>query len=307
MALRITQGMMHAQLTRNISKNLNKMSDIQNQSSTGMKLHKASDDPVGITYSLRYRTELSSNDQYEKNTDQALSWLDYTDSVINQAGDVLQRVKELATQAANGTNPQEALDAIKSEIEELKSQLVDIANSKFNGKYIFNGENFTTVPFDTSAAGFDPKAIETDSESVKYALGANVTIGISLTGNAVFGDADPAGTGTNVFSVLDRLMTAMTPPTTDYDAISNEIPNIETSMDRMLNARAAVGAKVNRVELMQNRIADFKLSLTDMQSKVEDADLEQVLIDSTTAQNIYEASLSVGAKVISKSLVDFLG
>ncbi|WP_341279877.1 flagellar hook-associated protein FlgL [Paenibacillus sp. FSL H8-0537] len=306
MALRITQGMMHAQLTRNISKNLNKMADIQNQSSTGMKLHKASDNPVGITYSLRYRTELGSNDQYEKNTDQALSWLDYTDSVINQAGDVLQRVKELATQAANGTNPQEALDAIKSEIVELKTQLVDIANSKFNGKYIFNGEKFNEVPFDTSAAGFDAKNIVTDTESVEYALGANVTVGISLTGNSVFGDADPAGTGNNVFSVLDRLMTAMTPPTTSYDAISNEIPSIETSMDRMLNARAAVGAKVNRVELMQNRIADFKLSLTDMQSKVEDADLEQVLIDSTTAQNIYEASLSVGAKVISKSLVDFL-
>lgn len=301
MALRITQGMMHSQLTRNINNNLNKMAEIQKQSSSGLKLNKASDDPVGITYSLRYRSELAANDQYEKNTDQALSRLDFTDSVIGQAGDVMQRVKDLVTQAANGTNPQEALDAIKSEMAELKNQLVDIANSKMNGKYIFNGEMFDQIPYDTSNPLFDAKSVATDKGQVKYALGTNVTVGISLTGNQVFGDANSPD---NVFAVFDRITTALN--TGNYSGITSEIPNIESSYDTMLNARAQIGAKTNRVELMQARLADFKLSLTDMQSKVEDADLEQVLIESTTSQAIYEASLSVGAKVISRSLVDFL-
>lgn len=301
MALRITQGMMHSQLTRNINNNLNTMSEIQKQASSGLKLNKASDDPVGITYSLRYRTELASNDQYEKNTDQALSWLDFTDTVVSQAGDIMQRIKELATNGANGTNPPEALDAIQSEMKELKNQLVDIANSKMNGKYIFNGEMFDQIPYDTADPLFDAKAVATDANDVKYGLGSDVTVGISLTGNQVFGEANDAG---NVFAVIDRLSTALT--SKDYSGVSAEITNIESSYDKMLNARAQVGAKVNRVELMQSRLADFKLSLTDMQSKVEDADLEQVLIQSTTAQTIYEASLSVGAKVISRSLVDFL-
>lgn len=304
MALRITQGMMHSQLTRNINNNLKTMSDLQNVSSSGLKLNKASDDPVGITYSLRYRSELAANTQYQKNADQALSWMDFTDTVIGQAGDIMQRVKELTTNAATGTNPQEALDAIQSELVELKSQLVDIANSKMNGKYIFNGENFDQIPYDTTDSAFDAKGVGTDTGNVKYALGANVTIGISLTGNQVFGAADSAGTSNNVFAVLDRITTAIAAG--DYSAISAEIPNVEDSYDLMLNARAQIGAKVNRVELMQSRLSDFELSLTDMQSKVEDADLEQVLIDSTTAQTIYEASLSVGAKVISRSLVDFL-
>lgn len=301
MALRITQGMMHSQLTRNINNNLNKMSEIQKQASSGLKLNKASDDPVGITYSLRYRSELASNEQFEKNTDQALSWLDFTDSIMSQAGDVMQRAKELATKAANGTNPQEALNAIKSEMAELKNQLVDIANSKMNGKYIFNGEMFDQIPYDTSNPLFDAKSVATDTGQVKYALGTNVTVGISLTGNQVFGAANSPN---NVFAVFDRITTALN--TGNYGSISSEIPNIERSYDTMLNARAQIGAKTNRVELMQARLADFKLSLTDMQSKVEDADLEQVLINSTTSQNIYEASLSVGAKVISRSLVDFL-
>lgn len=301
MALRITQGMMHSQLTRNINKNLNTMSGIQQQSSSGLKLNKASDDPVGITYSLRYRSELAANEQFQKNTDQALSWLDFTDSVISQAGDVMQRVKELATKAANGTNPQEALDAVQSELAELKKQLVDIANSKMNGKYIFNGENFNKIPYDTSDPLFDAKTVATDTGQVNYALGTNVTVGISLTGNQVFGDPNSTN---NVFAVLDRITTALT--NGNYSGVTAEIKNIENSYDTMLNGRAQIGAKTNRVELMQARLVDFNLSLTDMQSKVEDADLEQVLIDSTTSQTIYEASLSVGAKVISRSLVDFL-
>lgn len=305
MALRITQGMMHSQLSRNINNNLKTMSDLQNVSSSGLKLNKASDDPVGITYSLRYRSEIAANSQYQKNADQALSWMDFTDTVIGQAGDIMQRVKELATNASNGTNPQEALNAIQSELVELKSQLVDIANSKMNGKYVFNGENFDQIPYDTTDPNFDAKGVITDTGNVNYALGANLTMGISLTGNEVFGSADAPGTGGNVFSVLDRISAAITAGS--YDAIADEIPNVEKSYDLMLSARAQMGAKVNRVELMQNRLSDFELSLTDMQSKVEDADLEQVLIDSTTAQTIYEASLSVGAKVISRSLVDFLG
>ncbi|CAM4476945.1 flagellar hook-associated protein 3 FlgL [Paenibacillus endophyticus] len=301
MALRITQGMMHSQLSRNINTNLKSMASIQQQASSGLKLNKASDDPVGITYSLRYRSELSSNEQFEKNTGQAASWLDFTDTVINQAGDIMQRLKELTAQASNGTNPQEALDAVKSEVAELKNQMIDIANSKMNGKYIFNGEMFDRIPYDTTNPLFDAKAIVTDNTSVNYSVGTDVKIGISLTGNDVFGAANAAD---NVFAVIDRITTQLN--NGNYNGISSEIPNIESSYDRMLNGRAQIGAKANRVELMQARIADFKLSLTDMQSKVEDADLEQVLIDSTTSQTIYEASLSVGAKVISKSLVDFL-
>lgn len=301
MALRITQGMMHSQLSRNINNNLKTMATIQQQSSSGLKLNKASDDPVGITYSLRYRSELSGNEQFQKNTDQAASWLDFTDTVISQAGDIMQRAKELATKAANGTNPQEALDAIKSELAELKNQLVDIANSKLNGKYIFNGEAFDQIPYDTTDPLFDAKTVATDNSQVKYALGTNVTVGISLTGNEVFGAANSPN---NVFAVFDRISTALT--SGNYSGVSAEIPNIEDSYDTMLNARAQIGAKTNRVELMQARLVDFNLSLTDMQSKVEDADLEQVLIKSTTSQSIYEASLSVGAKVISRSLVDFL-
>lgn len=301
MSLRVTQSMMHMQLTRNLNRNLTQMEQLQMQATTGRKINKASDDPVGITYSLRYRTELAANEQYQKNVDSALSWLDFNDTVVSQAGDVLQRVKVLATQGANGTNPDIALDNVKNEIEQLKEQLIDIANSKLNGKYVFNGEQFDQQPYD---AALDLKSVATDTGAVKYAVGVNVQLDINFTGNQIFGAADPVGTGNNMFSVLDRVISAL--GAGEYSAVADEIPNIDANIDRLLSVRSEIGARVNRVELMQNRLADLGINLTDMQSKVEDADFEKLLIDTQINENIYQASLSVGAKVISKSLIDFL-
>ncbi|RIX47296.1 flagellar hook-associated protein FlgL [Paenibacillus nanensis] len=306
MSLRVTQGMMHMQLMRNLNRNLSQMEQLQQQTTTGRKINKASDDPVGITYSLRYRAELSANEQYQKNVDSALSWLDFNDTVLSQAGDVLERVKELATQASNGTNPDVALTNIKSEVEQLKTQLIDIANSKINGKYVFNGENFNQIPFDKSKPGFNARMVSGDSGTIEYAVGNQIKLDINLTAEQVFGAADlsTSGTGDNVFSVLDRIISAL--GSTDYAGVAAELPNIEKSADRFLNAQAEIGARVNRVELMQNRLSDMEINLTDLQSKVEDADFEKLLIDTQINENIYQASLSVGAKVIKQSLVDFL-
>ncbi|MFF2092612.1 flagellar hook-associated protein FlgL [Paenibacillus sp. NPDC058174] len=304
MALRVTQSNMHLQLTRNLNRNMLQMEQLQQQTTTGRKLNKPSDDPVGMTYSLRYRSEIAGNTQYQKNVDAALSWLDFNDTAAEQVGDVLLRVKELVTNAATGTNPQLALDSIKNELEQIKNQLIDIGNSQFNGKYVFNGENFSEAPYDKTVAGFDPKQTETDKGIVNYALGVNMTIDINFSGEQLFGAADPAGTGNNIFSVLDRVMNGLN--TGNYAAVSAELPNIEAGMDRIINVRAEIGARVNRVELIQNRLADMEINLTDMQSKTEDADYEKLLIQAQINENIYQASLSVGAKIVSKSLVDFL-
>ncbi|CAM4275424.1 flagellar hook-associated protein FlgL [Paenibacillus tarimensis] len=301
MSLRVTPGMMHMQLTRNLNKNLTQMSDLQNQTATGRKINKPSDDPVGITYSLRYRSELSANTQYQKNVDSALSWLDFNDTVLSQTGDVLNRLKELTVQASNGTNPQTALDAINNEVVMLKEQLIDIGNSKLNGKYIFNGENYTSIPYNTADPAFDAKTVVTDTGEVRYALGVGVTLPVNISGNEVFGSQTDTD---NIFSVIDRISTALS--TGQYDDVAAELTSIDSRMNQVLTIRSEIGARVNRVELVQNRLKDMELNVTDLQSRTEDADIENLLISSKINENIYQASLSVGAKIITPTLVDFL-
>ncbi|MFD2671991.1 flagellar hook-associated protein FlgL [Marinicrinis sediminis] len=299
--LRVTQSMMNTQLIRNVNKNLYKMDNYQNQVSTGRKINKPSDDPVGITYSLRYRSELAANEQYQKNVDSALSWLDFSDTVLGQAGDVMHRLKDLSIQAGTGTNPQVALDGIKEEIEQLKDQLIDIANSQINGKYVFNGQTYDQTPYNVQDPSFDAKLAVTDSGDVDFTIGLGVQVSVNMSGNEVFGNP---GDADNIFKVLDDLITDL--GSGNYAGIGSQIQHLDMRMEKILTYRSEVGARVNRVELMQNRLSELELNLMELKSKNEDAEYEELLINAKIAESVYQASLSVGAKIITPTLVDFL-
>lgn len=303
MTMRVTQGMMNNQLLRNISTNLHRMNDHQNQLATGRKINKPSDDPVGMSFGLRYRSELAANEQYESNVDAAISWLDYTDSMLGQANSVIQRVRELAVQGANSTNPQQALNAIASEVKQLYSQMVTIGNSQFNGKYVFNGQKTDIPPYQLETAMTDP----IDTGEIKFEIGVGVRIAANVPGNQVFGEPDDPnnpGTNDNIFRVLDDLVSAL--QSGDHQEVSNILGRIDTVNDRFLEARADIGARLNRIELAQSRLQDIGVNLQTLQSKTEDADIAEVITNLKTDENVYQSSLSVGAKIISVSLVDFL-
>lgn len=291
----------------NLNRNAQQMNSTQTQLATGRKINKPSDDPVGITYSLRYRAELSSNEQYQKNVDSAVSWLDFNDTVMDQAGSVVQRLRELTVQAATGTNPQSALDSINEEVKQLKAQLVDISNSTLNGKYVFNGETYDVKPYDfpVSADGsFDTTnaaSVVTDTGKINFIVGESIQLPINVTGNEVFGDSTEAD---NLFVIFNTISQALA--SGDQKEVSNQLANIDTRTNKILAIRAEIGAKTNRVELMQGRLSDLEVNLTDLQAKVEDADYAELSIKSKIQENIYNASLSAGAKIISQSLVDFL-
>lgn len=300
MALRVTQGMMSNKLIRNINTGMVQLDKYQSQMSTGRKINKPSDDPVGITYAMRYRNELTSNEQYQKNVDSALSWLDFSDQMLGQVNDIATRLKELTVQGSNGSNPQGALDSIRKEVLQLKEQLVQIGNSQINGKYVFNGQTYDVQPYDstdlTKAASATP-----DTGDVVYQVGAGAQLPINVKGKNIFGDK---GETDNVFAVIDRIALAL--QNGEKDKVLNEVKNIESRTQKVLSARSELGAKVNRVELMEKRLGDLEINLTELQSKTEDADMAKLIVLSKSAESVYQAALSTGAKIITPTLVDYI-
>lgn len=267
-----------------------------NQLATGMKINKPSDDPVGITYSLRYRSELAANKQYQKNIDSTISYIDFTDTVLNQAGEVMHRANSLAVRASNGTNPPAAMEAIAIELRELKQQLVDIGNSRLNGKYIFNGQLTDIPPYTEATAATDV----TDPHSIYFEIGAGIKIPTNITGSEVFGPAD----GDNAFAILDDLIVLV--ESNDHAEVSNTLGRIEQRQEIFLGARSEIGAKRNRTELVEGRLKDIGINIEALQSKTEDVDAAELITNLTISESVYQASLSAGARIIKPSLLDFL-
>jgi len=296
-ALRVTSGMMHSQMLRNVNNNLNRLEYNQNVLATGKKINKPSDDPVGITYALRYRSEISMNDQYQRNVDAAKSMIDNTDSALNQVNEIIQRANELTTLGLNGTNPQTALNAIAQEIGQLYEHAVSLGNSQVNGKYIFNGEYTDKAPYTIADAPNE----SSDTAHVKLQFAAAVTVPINVTGNEVFGEgSDP----TNLFATLKGLQTAFS--SGDQAGARTLFTQLTDRLNKFLDVRAEVGARANRLDLLDNRIKDLDLSLNTLDAKTEDADMTETITKLKQDENVYQASLSVGAKIIQPSLLDYI-
>lgn len=302
MALRITQGMMHSQLLRNINNNVSKLDNYQTMQSTGRKINKPSDDAVGITYALRYRSELSMNEQYQKNLDMAESLVEHTDTTLGQIGDVILRVKELTVQGLNGTNEGSPMSAIGKELRQLYDQIVTLGNDHLNGRYIFNGQQTDQKPYTATTPGTD----SADTLVTNYKFSAGVMIPINVTGNEVFGP--PTGSaedqGDNLFTVIKGLADAF--DASDATTARPLLEKLEQRFQKVLDVRSDVGARANRIELLNNRLQDLDLNLNELSGKTEDADMSEVIMNLKMAENVYQASLSAGAKVIQPSLLDFL-
>ncbi|ASR45607.1 flagellar hook-associated protein FlgL [Paenibacillus kribbensis] len=301
MAIRVTSGMMSMQTLSNLNRNYSNMNKMENQITTGRKLNKPSDDPVGVTYALRYRSELASNEQYSSNADAAVSWLDFTDSTMQQAGDVMKRLKELTVQASTGTVPQSGLDAIKLEVDQLKEQMTNIGNSQIRGKYIFNGQKYDQAPYELAGTITSYDQIDTDQGAVNFAIGDQSTFQVNTSGSEFFGASTDAD---NVFKIMDNLSAALA--SGNQTTVANQLTDIESRYTKMQSSLSEVGARTNRVELVQARLGDRNLNLTNLQSKTEDADIASLMIQATSAQTIYEAALKSSAQIMQPSLMDFM-
>lgn len=307
--MRITNSMMVNSLNRNLNNNMINLDKQQRLLSTGKKLNSPSDDPAGLVTSLRLRTNMNENEQYLKNIGEAEDFLDTTDSALKNVNDILQRVRELTVQAANGTSDISSREAISKEITQLNEQLKLIANTTYGTKYVFAGRNVTEQPCQNNGWTGNNKSIELE-------IGIGVTIPINMTNESMnnffynnANDADPAKSGDNtldhgIFTMMDNL--AANIETGDSTGINTALGNLDSKINDLLYTRATIGAKTNRLDLQKNRLESTQTSYTSLLSENEDADMAEVIMNLKMEENVYQASLAAGARIIQPSLVDFL-
>jgi flagellar hook-associated protein 3 FlgL len=300
--MRVTQGMVANNAIRNITTSYKQMSDTQQQLSSGKKITRPSDDPVIASQGIAYRTDVSQVDQYTRNVDTANQWAQSSDSSLSEANDVLQRVRELAVQASSDTNTPDDRSAIKQEVDQLRKQLGDIANTKVGNKYIFNGTNTSTKPVTIGSDG----SIKVSNGNAtpgdpKNKVMVQVNQGVNLQVNV-----DPASFfNQQVFDDLDKLETNLTNGS-DGATITGSITDIDNHLNSLAAAQSDLGARENRISLITNRLSTQQQISTNIMSNNEDADFEKTLVDYQQQQAVHTAALSVGAKIMQPTLVDFL-
>lgn len=145
--MRVSDKMQQNQVISNLNKNRSELSTLQNQASSLKKITKPSDDPTGVSRILQNRSESANMTQFDKNIFLGRTFLETTETVLSQMGDIIVRAKELALQAANDTNSGLPREMIASEVEQIYNSIVELSNRRFGDRYIFGGHKTTEAPF----------------------------------------------------------------------------------------------------------------------------------------------------------------
>ncbi|AKP80081.1 MULTISPECIES: flagellar hook-associated protein FlgL [Priestia] len=292
--MRVTQGMLAANSLKQISNSYNKLETLQNQLSTGKKITRPSDDPVVATKGMAYRSNLSEVNQYKRNLTEAQSWFDSSESGLEQVNSILQRTKELVVQGLNGTNESDDRQAIAREIEQLKLDYMQVGNTQVAGNYIFNGVNVGAPPISENASGMIESNINLDPFSVEVSKG--IQLRVNIHPENIFGQG--------AFDLMNNVQTAF--EQNDVNSLKDLSTQVDTQLSTLLAERSELGARSNRLELIENRLDSQEITATKMLSNNEDADIEKVITDLTVQESVHRAALGVGAQIIQPTLLDFL-
>ena len=237
-----------------VKKNSGKMVRLQSNIATGKKHRMPREDPAAVSNSMSYKRVLFELDQFEKNIDDGKSRLNFTDASLSSATEILQRIRELGVQGANGIYLKEDRAKMAAEIEELLQELASIANSKYKGKAIFGGNDTFEDPFKITKT-FSKYAGKPVVDKVEYfgdigkqnrEISRGNIVTINVPGNEIFWAEN-----SSLFSSVDArdyVVAADSKVRINGTELTFKAgDNIEMIVNRINNAAVPIRASVNRM------------------------------------------------------------
>ena len=325
MVERITSTSQNSALMKQIAANQSLYNKLTQQIAAQKKITNIADDPTGAVNILNTTRQLGQISTFLSNAKLAKTEVSTLDSILDTTETRLQRGLDLAMQAANGTTNNDQANAIKAEVDQLIYTLRDLANTEYNGNYLFSGANTKTAAYDVveNADGtFTVNYNGTDKNS-NYQRATEVSDGvfevINTTGDQVYGYYTPAYVdnagvahdeeAVGIFGALCKLSNALGKE--PFDAAAQEevtavLKDFNDSLHTITNVRTSFGAVYNRLEMTIDTLETNNVNLTEYKSNLEDLDLSSAVTEWTNAQYALQASMQVAGSTMSMSLLDYL-
>ena len=293
--MRITQSMLSETTLNNLESNMSRIDQLEGQITSGLRITKPSDDPIGASQALTFQSGIDQGTQFLANIDQASSWLNATDSALSSVTDALQRARQLAVEAANETLSASDRLAIDSEVQQLQLHVLGAAQTRNGSSYLFAGTRSDAPGYLQANPSTVAGAYQGNSGQVQRQIAPGQTVAVN---------ADPTSTFDPVFTALNQLNTGLTSNNTA--AIQTGINNLDTAISAVMTARSTLGAKVNRLDSQKTQTSAVQTNMMGLLSNVKDVDMAAAITQFQMAQTTYQASLQAGAKAMQPSLLDYL-
>jgi len=264
--------------------------------SSGRRIERVSDDPAGAQRAMEMTSEAAAIDQYRRAGEDAIRIVNAQDGALQSILDRLTRAQELTIAAGNSALDGEAREAAALQVEEIRDELVQLANSSQGGRSLFGG--FEDVSVDDSGASVTLLA---DGGEVLRRISGDRVIQVNVDASEVFG----FGAGRSVFDVLDDII-AETRSGDVASLSTTRTAELEQLRDGVDNGLGTVGARSVTIEQTLGDLSSRRDRLTGAVADIVDVDIAEATIAYSEANLAYEAALAVTAQVNRISLLDYL-
>jgi flagellar hook-associated protein 3 FlgL len=309
--------------------NKKRLNQLSNDLTTGVRVNKPGDS-VDAGSIARYRQQINKSDSYLNTIAQTKSFLQFQDNIVGQATEVMVRTRELAQQAANETLSPKSRSQIGEEVYQLREQMANLANSVYQGRYVYSGVDDNDPPYDKTTYTTPP----TGDASVRYVFDGDpgkdtskvvritdeISISLNTPVDELFGKS---------LEALERLSRALagykTQPAsgapdgtgdayTMPDEFHKQTEDIKAVIDMINSARdndliperVTLGGRLRRLETGQALLELTKGSAKEVLSRIQDADETETAANLQQAQTALQASYSITAKILRMTILDYV-
>ena len=261
-------------------KNERSMNTAMERLSTGQRINAASDDAAGLAIASRMTSQVRGLEVGIRNANDAISMISVADGAMTEVSNMLQRMRELALQSANGTTTSADRSYMNSEYQNLITEIERISqNTQWNGRAILQGD-----------------ANGASDSTVKYQVGANggQTIGvnfgdISQSGGAAFQAFEISAAGAGSFITAGTTSSAMT-------TASAALTKIDSAITAVSTQRATFGASMNQLTYAVDNLASVKVNAEASRSQIQDTDYATETSELARTQIIQQAGTAMLAQ-----------
>ena len=265
--------------------------------SSGMRINRAGDDASGLAVSEKLRSQIRGLNQAERNIENGVSFIQTTEGYLSETTDILQRIRELAVQSANGIYSDEDRMQIQVEVSQLVAEVDRIASSAQ-----FNGMNMLTGAFAADSASGRIMQLQVGAnmdQNVRVYIGTMTAASLGLTG----------GQGVATVQSAEGEQAAAAAATTQSDRISIASPEsansaitlVDEALKRVSRQRADLGAYQNRFETAAKGIAIAAENLQASESRIRDTDMAAEMVEYTKNQILTQAGTAMLAQANTQS------
>jgi flagellar hook-associated protein 3 FlgL len=280
-------------LSASISQSSGVEATLTNELSSGLRVQNVSDDPIAAAAALRLSSQVSRDSTFVQSASRETGVLQVADSALSEVVTQMTSAISLATQATNGTLTASQQSSIAQQLQGIQNEMLTLANTSYQGQYLFAGSKGSTVPYTLGASGAATYAGDTVQQNVKTPGGQSLVT--NLPGSSVF-----AG----VFSALGSVIAAL--QTNPVSITAADSSALGAALSTVSSQRSVLGNSLNRITASSTYAQTDMTNMQATQSSLVSADTVKVATDLKNSEIQHTAMLSLMAALSKGSLFDYL-